>query len=96
MPFPPEFEVLSQLVGTRGCPWCKICRKTDWRFFSALGEPVARCGVQCTVGDEGVIGDLRSESISAHIQGLPAPVLLPATTRSVRFGFVVEFYPILM
>ena len=43
VPFPPEFEVLSQLVGTRGCPWCKICRKTYWRFFSALGEPVARC-----------------------------------------------------
>ena len=44
VPFTPEFEVLSQLVGTRGCPWCKICRKTDWGFFSALGEPVARCG----------------------------------------------------
>ena len=43
VPFPPEFEVLSQLVGFRGCPWCKICRKTDWGFFSALGEPVARC-----------------------------------------------------
>ena len=22
VPFPPEFEVLSQLVGFRGCPWC--------------------------------------------------------------------------
>ena len=22
VPFPPEFEVLSLLVGFRGCPWC--------------------------------------------------------------------------
>ena len=37
---------------------------------------------QCTVGDKGVIADLSSESISAHLQGLPAPVLLVATTWS--------------
>ena len=36
--------------------------------------------VYCTVGDKGVIGDLSSESISAHFQGLPAGVLLVATT----------------
>ena len=33
-----------------------------------------------TAGDEGVIADFSSESISVHVQGLPAPVLLPATT----------------
>ena len=37
---------------------------------------------QCTVGDEGVIGDLSSESITAHLQGVPANVLLIATTWS--------------
>ena len=36
-----------------------------------------------TAGDEGVIADFSSESISA-------PVLLPATIGQVRFGFVVE------
>ena len=36
----------------------------------------------CTMGDEGVIGDLSSESISAFVQGLHAPVLLPALVRS--------------
>ena len=50
---------------------------------------VLQCGVtlclvtaiqQCTVGDEGVIGDLSSESISAHFQGLPTRVQLAATT----------------
>ena len=41
------------------------------------------CSVlDCTVGDEGVIGDLSSESISAHFQGLHAIVLLAATTWS--------------
>ena len=33
----------------------------------------------CTVGDDGVIGDLSSESISAHNQGLQTRVQLAAT-----------------
>ena len=35
---------------------------------------------QCTVGDEGVIGDLSSESISAHFQGLQTRIQLRDTT----------------
>ena len=38
--------------------------------------------IHCTVGNKAVIGDLSSKSISAHLQGLPANVLLAATTWS--------------
>ena len=37
-----------------------------------------------TVGHEGVIDDLSSESISAHYQGLQTPVQLAVTTRSAQ------------
>ena len=39
---------------------------------------------KCTVGDDGIIGDLSSETISAHFQGLPANALIAATTWSAQ------------
>ena len=46
---------------------------------------------ECTVGDEGVIADFSYMSIFSQVFGLPAPVLLPSSHFTIRFGFVVKF-----
>ena len=53
---------------------------------------------QCTAGDEGAVGIISSESIFAHFQGLLTSVQLAERPQDgqLRFGFLVEFYPILM
>ena len=48
--------------------------------------------IQCTAGHEGAVGDLSCMSIFSACFGLLTSVQLG----QVRFGFLVEFYPILM
>jgi len=53
--------------------------------------------IHCTVGNKGVIADLSSKSISAHFQGLPANVLLAATTWSPQIwisGFILPHFDV--
>ena len=51
---------------------------------ASLGRVLHRSALQRTAGDEGPVGDLSSESIFAHFQGLLTSVQLAATTWSAQ------------
>ena len=55
-------------------------RHVNWRISATVPSGFKCLTLDCTAGHKGVIGDLSSESISAHFQGLQTRVQLAATT----------------
>ena len=68
-------------------------RHVNWRISATVPSGFKCLTLDCTAGHKGVIGDLSSESISAHFQGLQTRVQLAATTCSSQIWIFVWILP---
>ena len=74
-----------------------LVRNVNWRISATVPSGFKCLTLDCTAGHKGVIGDLSSESISAHFQGLPNRVQLAATIWSGKIwisGWILPHFDV--